>query len=189
VRRALALLGGILLAAGVTACAGGGAGTRAAAPVANAHATGSPSSAPLRFTPENTYERGADDLAWSHVVGGVDRRQMTAVLKRYYAAAAAEDGVEACALMYSLFAEEVPEDESPAALRGQSCATVAASLFKQRHRELVADNATFRVTLVRVSGRRGLALLKFGNRPERDIRMHREGHRWKVEELLDSGMS
>ena len=62
-------------------------------------------------------------------------------------------------------------------------------LFQQEHSKFSYDHAHLRVTLIRVSGLRGLAVMKFGNQHERDIRLHREHGAWKVAMMLDTEMS
>ena len=58
-------------------------------------------------TPENTAERGADDLAFSKPdPASPDWREAAKVVRAYYAAGAAENGARGCHLLYSLFAEE-----------------------------------------------------------------------------------
>ncbi len=46
-------------------------------------------------------------------------------------------------------------------LRGDSCAQIMSKLFRLRHRELVEDMANFRITLVDVRGKRGVAFAPF----------------------------
>jgi hypothetical protein len=120
-----------------------------------------------------------------------DRRAITALLKRYYAAATTQDGAKACSMIYSTLAEAVPEDygvspPGPPYMRGTTCPRVITLLFKHFHDQVVADNAALKVTQVRLNDRQGLALLSFGTMPERQIHLTREGHIWKIASLLDS---
>jgi hypothetical protein len=186
---AVALLAGLLIGAAIgwLARRGGGEdsarsrlGTQALAEAQNS-------------TPENTAERGADDLAFSHIAKPADWTTAARAVRAYYAAGAAESGSRGCGLMYSLFAEEIPEvyGQPPGAsfLRGKMCAQVLGKLFRREHTKFAYDNTHLRVTFVRVSGLRGLALMKFGDEPERDIRLHREHGSWKIDMLLDTEMS
>jgi hypothetical protein len=137
-------------------------------------------------------DNGKDDIAWGRAASAADRRAVTSVVKSYYAAAAAGDAVRACSLMYSIFAEEIPEEygespPGPPGLHGTTCAAVLAKLFKQQHRRLVADLATLEVTRVRLKGRRGLAILHFRTAAHREIPVHRERRAWKIDALLDGG--
>ncbi len=125
-----------------------------------------------------------------------DRRAITALLKRYYAAAATGDSPAACALTFSGLArsadlvDKAPEDYEPTSgslpLRGKSCVEVMSALSRQHHEELTAAAATLVVIDVRVHGARGLAILGFRTTGERVIPLAREGGVWKVDGLFDS---
>jgi hypothetical protein len=128
-------------------------------------------------------------LYFGHAASAADGRAIAGLVKRYYAAGAASDGAAACSLIYSLVAESVAEEygQSPP-LRGRTCAVVMSKLFKQRHRELVADVAGLEVTRVRISGDHGLALLRFGPTRERRVLVRRERGACKMGVLLDVGV-
>jgi hypothetical protein len=131
-------------------------------------------------------------VAYGRAANRAERGAVTALVERYYAAAAAGDGARACPLIYSLFAEAIVEEDGqangPPALRGDTCAVVFSKVFELSHQQLVLDNATLRVTGVRVQGKRGYALLSFGATPEHEIRLHREFGVWKIDALNDSGL-
>jgi hypothetical protein len=141
-----------------------------------------------------TYDK--DDsvvLRYGHAAGASDRQAVAAVVKRYYAAAAAGDGAKGCSLIYSIFAETIPEDygrppAGPPALRGKTCAAVMSKVFKQSQPQLAADYATLKVTGVRLEGNRGWALLSFKAMPARSILVHSERGAWKIYALLDTGL-
>jgi hypothetical protein len=125
----------------------------------------------------------------------VDKREITALLKRYYAIAAVGDGAAACSLIYSRLVEDpgftrtVPEDRysrtvSPRVWPGESCAQVASLLFRQRRKSLIAEVATLRVTSVRVHDGHGVALLGFRTTPRHWIPVVREGVAWKIHAFL-----
>jgi hypothetical protein len=128
---------------------------------------------------------------YPYAASAVERRTAAAVLKRYLTAAVADDGAAACSLIYSLFAETIPESYglpplgSPA-LRGDTCAKVMTKMFKQQHKQLAAELPTLEVASVRVSHNRGLAVLHFKDMPPRSITMHRERGVWKVDAVLDT---
>jgi hypothetical protein len=128
-------------------------------------------------------------LYFGRSANAADGRAIAGLVKRYYAAGAASDGARACPLIYSVVAESVAEEygQSPA-LRGSTCAVVMSKLFKQRHRELAADVTGLEVILMRVSGNRGVALLRFGTTRERRVFLKREGGVWKMNVLLDVGV-
>jgi hypothetical protein len=129
----------------------------------------------------------SDDLAlttWGRAADPTDERSITALVKRYYRIAAAEGGAGACKLTYILFAEAIPEDygqpPGPPAIRGKTCAEVLTKLFRLEHGKLVADNASIRVTGVRVDGQKGRALVGFASTPASYLQMHRERGAWRV---------
>jgi hypothetical protein len=128
-------------------------------------------------------------LHFGHAASAAEERAVAALVKRYYAAGAAGDGATACSLIDSLLAESVVEEyaQSPA-LRGKTCAEVLSKLFRRRHRELAGDIATLKPTVVRVSGDRGLALVRFGATRERRLLLRRERGAWKMDVLLDVGV-
>lgn len=126
---------------------------------------------------------------FGHPAGGVDSRAIRTLAERYYGTAAAADGVGACALLYVIRRETIPEEfgqtSGPASLHGTTCPTVMAKLFRLEHRQLVAESTNLRVTAIRVEGKRGYALLHFGGRSElHALAVHDEIGVWRVESLL-----
>jgi hypothetical protein len=133
-------------------------------------------------------ERNDDGIAlnFGHPANEADRRAITSLIKRYYATAAAGDGVKACSLIYFVWVEAIPEDYGFApALRGRTCSVVMSKLFKQRHRQLVAQAAGLDVSHTRVQLKKGLALLRFrGSHEPRYIQVHLERSTWRIDGLL-----
>jgi hypothetical protein len=175
----LALLLVALLGLGATACGGTGeAANSGAQPV-------------VKRDRDNDLDHGDDDgkfLNYGHAAYAAEARALTALVKRYYAAAAASDGTEACSMLYPFIAESVVEDygHTPA-LRGDACATVMSKLFAQQHKLLAGKSATLKMYAIRVDGARALTVLSFAVLPEvRIITERREGNTWKVLNLLDS---
>jgi hypothetical protein len=130
-------------------------------------------------------------LDFGHEANASEKRTITALVKHYYAAAAAEDGAKACSMIYSTFAEAIPEDygtspPGPSFARGTTCPAVMTKVFKHFHNQVAIKFAKLDVSRVRTKERQGLAILRFGTLPEREIRVTREGHTWKIEALLDS---
>jgi hypothetical protein len=128
---------------------------------------------------------------FGHPASAADTRVVGSVLRRYYAAAAAQDGLAACKLLYSPLGESVVEDygsgitDKPTG--GETCAVVLSALFKHLHPSFSTDSATLRVVAVRVLRERGSALLSFdGKRPENYMELHRERGTWRVTRLVDS---
>jgi hypothetical protein len=130
-------------------------------------------------------------LDFGQAASSADQSSIASLIKRYYAAALAEDGAKACSLLYSTLAESVPEDygQSPPGqpyMRGTTCPTVMMLLFKHEHGKLTVQVPLMKVSRVRLKEHHGLVVLKFGKMPERQIPVAREGRVWKVEALLDS---
>lgn len=136
--------------------------------------------------------RSNDDesiVDYGHAASEADKYAITALVKRYYSAAAADNGAGACSAIYAVVAETIPEDFSQSGeASGETCATVMSKLFKQRHQQIAIDIAALKVTRVRVDGQKGLALVYFGKTPEPHVIVHREGGAWKIESLFEVGM-
>jgi hypothetical protein len=135
----------------------------------------------------------ADDspvLRFGYAASLAEVRAIASLVRRYYGDGAAGDGASACSLLYSLLRESVVEEyaQSPG-LRGKTCAEVLSKLFKRRHRELAGDVAALKLTIVRVGGDSGLALVRFGATRERRVLVRRERGAWKMGVLLDVGVS
>ncbi|HEX5309670.1 MAG TPA: hypothetical protein VFW38_11385 [Solirubrobacteraceae bacterium] len=130
-----------------------------------------------------------DDYAYGHSASENERRAIVSVVRKYYAAAAADRGNVGCRLLYSLMAEEIPEtygENGPPQLHGGTCAVVMSKLFKEKHGLLVADARTLKVLAVRIKRNRGLVMMSFSGMPQRDIMVHREFAAWKIDETLDT---
>ncbi len=139
-----------------------------------------------------TYFDGDDSriLRYGRPAGEPAKREITALVKRYYAAANAENGVKACSMIYSIYAEAVPEDygtspPGPAWARGNTCGQVMDRIFAHAHDEIASKFPKLRVTEVRVKGRRGLAVLRFAKIPPSEVAVRLEGKAWRLSTLLD----
>jgi hypothetical protein len=120
-----------------------------------------------------------------------DARAVTALVKRYYAAAAAGDGARACSLLDSSLADALaPEQRQSAPATREACARAISPLLHQQHQHLIADDvSTMVVTSIHVKGNLGLAALGFRTMPEGEIVVEREGKAWKVDALFDGAMT
>jgi len=132
-------------------------------------------------------------LDFGHAASNADKQAITALVKHYYKAAQAEDGTTACSLIYSILAEAVPEDygqspPGPAYSVGKTCPAVTTLQFKHFHRQLALEVPLLQVTRVRLQEHHGWAILAFGTLPEREISVTREGHVWKMAQLLDGAL-
>jgi hypothetical protein len=132
-------------------------------------------------------------LAYGRAASAAEFSAVTTLLKHYYAAATADDGSEACALMSAVFAHAIIGDDGTGTNvppgHVETCAQVATSLFKHDHRQLTIDNATLKVTGVRVGEKLGYALLSFKALPDRHILIYREAGVWKVDAALDDRLT
>ncbi len=186
------LVATVFLCVGVSACGDSGKGSGSASRASSATGAGEASSgggtssaASSAGSPE-----GANTIVdYGQPASAADEHAVAALVRRYYAAAAVDDGAKACALIYSIFKESIPEDygqsPGPPGLRGKTCATVMTKLFKQRHSRRVSDLAALRVTGVRVRGRKGFALLALSTPGKRYISLEREHGTWRIDALVD----
>lgn len=133
-------------------------------------------------------------VASRHPASAVDAQTIAAVVKRYYAAATAEDGVRGCALLSTALArsvaEQQPVDERRPGHAGQgprTCPPALSRLFNRQHRYLLGEDAkTMVVTGVHVSGAVGFVTLGFRTAPESELLLQRELGTWKLNALFDS---
>jgi hypothetical protein len=158
------------------ACGGAGKGTSAA------------SSSSTATTPHAASAEARRIVEYGHEASPADKQAITALVKRYYTAAAADDGATACSLIYSPLSESVAEDygqaPGPAYLNGKTCAVVMAKLFRRLPGQSPSVLAATEVTGVRVNGRKGYALLHSAAIPEGDIPVTRELGTWRVGTLI-----
>ena len=139
---------------------------------------------------DNDGDHNDDDaqvLYYGHAADVADRTSSIALVRNYFAAAAAKDGKRACGLLVPLLAESVVEEDgrSPA-LRGRTCAAVVSKLFAMHHHMLLEKNAALQVLEVRIKGNRGLVVLNFPEIPEaRQFAERRIDGSWKLASLLD----
>lgn len=182
VKKLLAVLAIVILSVLAAGCGGTGkeASVSSSTESASSAATAASTHAP---TPES---RGVTEFG--HEASPADRRAIALLVKRYYAAAAADDGATACSLIYSPLSESVAEDygqaPAPASLAGTTCEEVMGKLFRQVPGQPSAVLAATEVTGVRVKGRKGFALLRSKAIPEGDIAVERELGVWKVGGLI-----
>jgi hypothetical protein len=142
-------------------------------------------------SPHDAYFDSDDYKAvdYPHAADAASSKAVTALVKSYLAAAAAEDGSAGCSMIYSLFAESIPETlgEPPSGtpqLSGKTCAVVMTKLYRQMHGELAAEAASVRVAGVHVAERRGLVLLGLRGMGPHVIQVHLERGVWKINETV-----
>lgn len=131
-------------------------------------------------------------LNFGRPASAADKQKITALVERYYAAAAADNGAQACSMLPLTLSESVGEDygkgsAGPSYLSsGTTCPAVMTLLFEHSRAQLLTEVPQLRVTRVRLQQHHGIAILTFGKLPMRKIAVQREGPVWKVENLLDS---
>jgi hypothetical protein len=142
--------------------------------------------------PQDDSNNGATEFG--HEASPAERRAIVALVKRYYAAARADDGTRDCFLLLSTIAEAAPNDDSrepdtPAYMHGQTtCGGVLSKLFNHYHAQLAAEVPKLQVGHVRLEEHHGLVFLHFGALPERQTSVIREGHVWKMSQIYDQAV-
>lgn len=146
-------------------------------------------------------EGGKDDAAhipddyritkYGRPADAADRLRISALVRRYSAAAAATDGGTACRLMGRRLADapgrnatlpENPWEWTPRvyAARGERCLPVAVRVFRADRSTFVKQGEQIEVSALRTHGSHGLAILSFKTMPERWMPVVREGGGWKI---------
>ncbi|HEX4836935.1 MAG TPA: hypothetical protein VFV03_00190 [Solirubrobacteraceae bacterium] len=178
-----------LLGLGVTACGGASKGAGAVARNASNAAAASPAQETIPLEAPNSAEDNGDDMTiftYGHAASAADRRAIAAVVGRYYAAVAAEDGASACSLMPARVARAVPQEwgrpgPGPPYMKGKTCAGIMSKMFIHFHSQLTDVP---RVSGVRVKGASARALLRSSTLPFIYTTLRREGGAWRIGDLL-----
>jgi hypothetical protein len=203
----LGLLAAALLALCLAAC--GGSGRQTARP-SGAAATDAASIAGRDYINDDEDAPGDDNakrddgdddegtLKYGRAASSEEARAVERVVRSYYAAAAADRGTAACALIHARLAGRpnleaaLPVQYRPApgsgVLRGKGCAQVEGLIFGLNHQQLVGEAATLRVKGVRVKGAGALAIMRFKTIGEREISLRRERATWKIDALVDQNL-
>jgi hypothetical protein len=140
----------------------------------------------------DSYPGTPDDerQAFGRPADAADTRAITALVKRYYAAAVRHDGGNACRLLYLPLLESLTADPGSDAsrdMRGTSCLAVLTKLFRF-DKWLGVEATHIRIVVVRVDINRASVRFKIqGRRSDRYLMVHRQRHRWKIDMLLDVG--
>lgn len=136
----------------------------------------------------------ADDAQfrrYGHAAGRRDRLRIARLVKRYYKAAAAGDGMSGCALMAVPLAGSLPQtlagSAGPPYTRGvgNTCRGVLKAVFVHYHRQLAAHLPTLSVSDVRLEGSQGNVVVRFDGLPGRIIGVARERGAWKINAVVD----
>lgn len=204
----------ILLCLNLAACAGRGASKTPESTVANSPSGSESGATPPTQTTSSPVSRSywkydgdkdSDDYAHSRGLpdddddrnllapypdkpGQAELQAIIATVRRYYTAAAGGNGAQACGLLDTSLAAGLGTGAGrPSHSSSNGCAAAVDRIFKEQHRQLIADEpATMVVTGVHVKGTLGLALLGFRTAPEGAILIERESGIWKLGSLFDS---
>jgi hypothetical protein len=184
-----ALLACALLGTAVSACGADSSRSTTTQSTSNAAAARQGASTALRKDHDEDFDNNEDDsyvLGFGHLADTPERQAITTLIRRYFAAAAGEDGAKACSLLTAFVAEDVVEQDRHTALEGKTCATVMSKLFVLDHRELLGKSANLKVIRIGILGARSRVTLEFPEIPViRQITLRHEGARWTVLDLLD----
>lgn len=118
------------------------------------------------------------------------QRDLSALVRRYYKAAARLDGATACSMLSAFTAQELTENShQQAGPHGHVCARVLGTIFARERHRLVNEAASLNVAAVRTDGRRSVVLLHFATTPApHHIALRRSGSRWSLLEVQASAM-
>jgi hypothetical protein len=125
---------------------------------------------------------------FGHAASRADARAADAVVARYYRALGSGDYRAACALMYSVFSEALPEEYAASAAGRRdsaTCASVLAGMFRPSRARLRKESAALKVAAVRVRRSYASVRMRFGaGRATSYIELRRERGAWKVNDLI-----
>jgi hypothetical protein len=144
------------------------------------------------YRPHSQFD--ADDVEtryFGHSASAHDRRSITALVDRYYAAAARDDGRMACSAIDAGLvagAELAEGSHGPSSPATAGCAAAMAKMLAQAPGRTAADFGAVRVLDVRVRGSEAIALLRLRDARTREMPVLRERGVWKIDAFFDNGL-
>lgn len=130
----------------------------------------------------------ADDTEitrYGHAGIGSQASALDAFAKRYFTAAAADDGATTCAMIKPSFANSIAltygSGAGPVYMRGSTCSAVMTRLFQHIHSQVAAP---ITVSAVRVQGHTARIVVGSPAAPASFLPMEREGSTWKLVGLI-----
>ena len=125
-------------------------------------------------------------FAYGHSPSAAEARAISDVAREYYAAASADNGPAACALLLPSLASSLPESYGgaggPSYLRGgRTCSAIESMLFRALHSEL---SEAITVVEVRVSDGSGQAVVGSRRMRANSILLVQVGSAWRVAEII-----
>lgn len=166
-----------LASAAVVACGGGAKSVNHTSAVASTPAPTVKAMPPGHIP---SPEQAREYYSFGHLASDVETQAVAPLVKRYYMAAAADDGQAACRLMYARWKKAVIEDVE----RGNNCAQAMTSFFKRHPGWPTTDLRAIEVTSLRIKGSQGIALLRSQAMRSGEIVLHREGRAWRIQDDL-----
>jgi hypothetical protein len=137
---------------------------------------------------DNTSYHDEDDMTAvvvGHSASTADTRAIAALVKRYYAAAAAGDGKRACSMMLPRLVRTIPVEYGKfgaSYMRGAStCSALEARLFAHLRARITS---AIRVTEVRVSNSNAWAFFGSKTTPPEVVSLARNGASWWISEPI-----
>jgi hypothetical protein len=140
---------------------------------------------------DNDGDHNKDDggiVGFGHPADAADYASSAALVERYFADAAAENGTAACRLLVPFVVESVVEQiGNTPQTRGKTCGAVLSKLFALRHTELASKHASMHIEAIRVQGVHALAIIRFSSIPlSQQMTERLVGGRWLLLSVLDS---
>jgi hypothetical protein len=141
--------------------------------------------------PNSPFDGDDDEVRYfGHRPSDADRGSIVALIGRYYAAMAADDGRSACSMIdVSLVKALLEQADGSRGSANGGCAEAMVKLFAHVPGHSPGDITATTVIGVRVRGGDGLALLRLRNSSTRDMPVVREKGTWKVEAFVDNGLA
>jgi hypothetical protein len=134
-----------------------------------------------------------DDIAflqtWGSPMRSPERLAVATLVRRYFAAAASENGRLACSLVAPSVALGAAQGQLESS-ESRGCAATLTRLFAEQHRQLTEQQpSTMAVVEVRVDGEHALAVLAFKRSPVAYVLLDRESGAWRLDSLLANDMT
>lgn len=179
----------VLVGEALTGCGGAGGGTRRLPPFGPATVVEHITTVSRKLGPLDSDDNSVREFG--RAATGAEAGKMTALLKRYYDAAASSSGVRACSMLYSVAAKEIVEEASPNSedTRANTCSAAMSKRFAATHRQFVAEQASLKAVRFRTDGLNGRVMLRFsGFAQARLMDLRFVDGRWKVARPVDGPM-
>jgi hypothetical protein len=126
---------------------------------------------------------------YGHAASAPVRTAVSAVIARYYAALAADDGASACSMLDAALAEGLSAASGSQDSRSKGCAKAVARLTKGALGRSPADFLAVKVMTVRTMGDKALAVLRLRSSEIREIPLESDQGAWKIGALFDGSLN